>query len=88
MNRLVVNPEGLNSNIFYQHFKMEWFLISKEMLFSGQKMCKIDWKDGYFVFAISNLNEDNHLPGQHALNNVFIRRLVNSKGVFLEHLTL
>ena len=42
MNRLVVNPEGLNSNIFYQHFKMEWFLISKEMLFSGQKMCKID----------------------------------------------
>ena len=88
VNRLVVNIKGLNSNISYQHLKMQWLLISKEMLFSGHKICKIDRKVGYFVFAISRSNEDNHLLRQHALNNVLIGRLINSKGVLLEHLTL
>ena len=58
VNRLVVNLEGLNSNISYQHFKMQWLLISKEMLFSGLTIWKIDRKDGYFAFTISKSNED------------------------------
>ena len=57
-NRPVVNLENLNSNIPYQHFKMEGLLVSKEMLFPGHKMWKIDLKDDYFVFPVSKPNVD------------------------------
>ena len=52
-NRPVVNLKHLNSNIPYQHFKMEGLFLLKEMLLTGDKRCKIDLKDGYFAIPLS-----------------------------------
>ena len=52
-NRPVVNLKDLNSNIPYRHFKMEGLFLLKEMLIPGDKMCKIDLKDGYFAIPQS-----------------------------------
>ena len=49
----VVNLKNLNSNILYQHFKMEGLFLLKEMFLPGDKMFKIDLKDAYFVIPLS-----------------------------------
>ena len=56
-NRPVDNLKDLNSNIPYQHFKMEGLFLLKEMLLPGGKMCKIDLKDGYFAIPLSPVSE-------------------------------
>ena len=52
-NRPVINLKDLNSNIPYQHFKMEGLFLLKEMLLTGDKMCKTDLKDAYFAILLS-----------------------------------
>ena len=52
-NHPAINLKDLNSNIPYQHFKMEGLLLLKEMLLPGDKMCKIDLKDAYFAIPLS-----------------------------------
>ena len=52
-NRPLVNLMDLDSNIPYQHFRMERLFLLKEMLLSGNKMFKIDLKDAYFVILLS-----------------------------------
>ena len=49
----IVNLNDLNTNIPYQHFRMEGFLLLKEILLTGGKMCKIDFKDSYFQITRS-----------------------------------
>ena len=51
-NQPAVNLKDLNSNIPYQHFKMEEMFLLKEMFLPGDKMCKIDLKDAYFVIPL------------------------------------
>ena len=48
-NLPVVNLKDLSKNIPYQHVKMEGLFLLKEMLLPGDKMCKIDLKDAYFL---------------------------------------
>ena len=56
-NRPVDNLKDLNSNIPYQHFKMEGLFLLKERLLPGGKMCKIDLKDAYFAIPLSPVCE-------------------------------
>ena len=52
-NYPVVNLKDLNRNVPYQQFKMKGLFLLKKMLLSGDKMCKIDLKDAYFVIRLS-----------------------------------
>ena len=52
-NRPVVNLKDLTSNMPYQYFKMKGLFLLKEMLLSGDKLCKTDLKDAYFPIFLS-----------------------------------
>ena len=63
-NRSVVNLKDLNSNIPYQHLKMEGLLLLKKMLLLGDKICKICLKDAYFAMPQSVKFRKFVIPGR------------------------
>ena len=63
-NRSVVSLKDLNSNIPYQHLKMEGLLLLKEMLLLGGKICKIYLKDAYFAIPQSVKFRKSVIPGR------------------------
>jgi len=50
--RPVINLKGLNQKIQYLHFKMEGLFLLKDVLQSGDLMCKLDLKDAYFAVPL------------------------------------
>lgn len=51
-SRPVINLRPLNQYIRYQHFKMEGMHVVRDLLQSGDWMCKIDLKDAYFSIPV------------------------------------
>lgn len=48
-----INLKDLNSNIWYQHFKMEELFLLTGMLLTWDKFCKRDLKEVYFAIPLS-----------------------------------
>lgn len=53
-----INLTKLAKVVLLEHFKMESLFLLKEMLLSGNFMCKIDLKDAYFTFLLSRKSQN------------------------------
>ena len=66
--RPIVDLRALNSHIEYHHFKMEGMATVKDLLRSGDFLCKIDLKDAYFHVPV-------HIDHRHFLQFRFHGKL-------------